>query len=245
MVSGGLSPHADTDTSGSIGFRNFLIEMYERGAAQKADAIGIHPYPGVGPGEDYLADVRVYLGKVQNVMDRYGDGARPLWATEFGVSTAGDQAFDPAARAQAVSELLRDVPPHPRDRARDRPPLRRGPGARRPRGRLRGPQQEPEPEARLLRPRDPRRRAGVYRLLERLRALSRAASSAAPQRMSCSETSISVSPKARITCDQDHDPGDDRRRPALVQARDLRAARRAASTASSESIRWIDSSESR
>ena len=74
VVSAGLSPHADTDTGGSIGFRNFLIEMYERGAAQQADAIGIHPYPGVGPGQDYLGDVRVYLGKIQNVMDRYGDG---------------------------------------------------------------------------------------------------------------------------------------------------------------------------
>ena len=106
VVSGGLSPHADTDTSGSIGFRNFLIEMYERGAAQQADAIGIHPYPGVGPGEDYLGDVRIYLGKIQNVMDRYGDGARPLWATEFGASTAGDKAFDPAAAGQVVSNLL-------------------------------------------------------------------------------------------------------------------------------------------
>ena len=72
--------------------------MYERGAAQKADAIGIHPYPGVGPGDDYLGDVRVYLGKVQNVMDRYGDGSRPLWATEFGASTAGDQRLQPARR---------------------------------------------------------------------------------------------------------------------------------------------------
>ncbi len=106
VVSAGLSPHADTDTSGSMGFRDFLIEMYERGAAQKADAIGIHPYPGVGPGEDYQTDVRVYLGKVQNVMDRYGDGARPLWATEFGVSTGGDQAFSPEGAGEAVSNLL-------------------------------------------------------------------------------------------------------------------------------------------
>ena len=106
VVSAGLSPHADTDTSGSMGFRDFLIQMYERGAATKADAIGIHPYPGVGPGEDYLTDVRVYLGKVQNVMDRYNDGSRPLWATEFGVSTAGDQAFSPDAAGTAVGELL-------------------------------------------------------------------------------------------------------------------------------------------
>lgn len=105
VVSAGLSPHADTDTSGSMGFRDFLIQMYQRGAASHVDAIGIHPYPGVGPGDDYLGDVRVYLGKVQNVMDRYGDGARPLWATEFGVSTAGDKPFSPQAAGQAVSEL--------------------------------------------------------------------------------------------------------------------------------------------
>ena len=110
VVSAGLSPHADTDTSGSMGFRNFLIEMYERGAAQKADAIGIHPYPGVGPGQDYLGDVRVYLGKIQNVMDRYDDGQSPLWATEFGASTTGERAFDPQTAGRAVSELLEMFP---------------------------------------------------------------------------------------------------------------------------------------
>ena len=110
VISGGLSPHADTDTSGAIGFRDFLIELYERGAEQHADVVGIHPYPGVGPGEDYLGDVRVYLGKIQNVMDRYGDSAKPLWATEFGVSTAGDKAFDPTLAGQAVGELLEMFP---------------------------------------------------------------------------------------------------------------------------------------
>ena len=146
VVSAGLSPHADTDTSGSIGFRDFLIEMYKRGAAQNADAIGIHPYPGVGPGDDYLGDVRVYLGKIQNVMDRYGDGARPLWATEFGASTAGDQRLRPGPGGAGDHRAARDVPPDPRDRARDRPPLRRGAGARRARGRVRRAQQEPEPK---------------------------------------------------------------------------------------------------
>ena len=106
VVSAGLSPHADTDTSGSIGFRNFLIDMYERGAIQHVDAIGIHPYPGVGPTEDYMGDVRVYLGKVQNVMDRYHDSQRPLWATEFGVSTTGDHAFSPTGAGEAVANLL-------------------------------------------------------------------------------------------------------------------------------------------
>jgi hypothetical protein len=105
VVSGGLSPHSDNETSGAIGYRNFMIEMYERGAFQYADAIGIHPYPGVGPGEDYIADVRIQFGKIQNVMQRYGDSARPLWATEFGVSTSGPHAFAPAHQGSALIEL--------------------------------------------------------------------------------------------------------------------------------------------
>ena len=104
VISGGLSPHADSDKE-AIGFRNFLLELYERGAAQKADAIGVHPYPGVGPGEDYLGDVRVYLGKIDNAMSRYGDQATPMWATEYGVSTAGPTAFAAQHQGQALAEL--------------------------------------------------------------------------------------------------------------------------------------------
>ncbi len=104
VVSGGLSPHADSDKS-AIGFSNYLDDLYKRGAIQKADAIGIHPYPGVGPSQDYFSDVRVYLGKVQNVMQAHGDGSRPLWATEFGVSTTGDKAFAPSAQGDALVQL--------------------------------------------------------------------------------------------------------------------------------------------
>ncbi len=46
VVSAGLSPHADTDTSGSIGFRDFLIKMYERGAAQRGRRDRHPPLPG-------------------------------------------------------------------------------------------------------------------------------------------------------------------------------------------------------
>jgi hypothetical protein len=104
VVSAGLSPHGDTDQK-AIGYGNFIERLYELGAAQEADAIGLHPYPGVGPGGDYVADVRVHLGKVQEVMERFGDAATPLWVTEFGVSTGGDRAFDPAAQGRALVEL--------------------------------------------------------------------------------------------------------------------------------------------
>ena len=106
VVSAGLSPHSDNDTSGSIGFRDFLISMYENGAMDDVDAIGIHPYPGVGPSEDYVGDVRVYLGKVQNVLARYNASSTPLWATEFGASTAGDIPFSEDQQAKALTDLL-------------------------------------------------------------------------------------------------------------------------------------------
>jgi polysaccharide biosynthesis protein PslG len=104
VITGGLSPHSDSDQN-AVGFRNFLISLYEDGAAQKADAIGVHPYPGVGPNADYLADVRVYLGKIQNVMGRYGDAQKPMWVTEYGVSTAGPDAFSEQGQADALVAL--------------------------------------------------------------------------------------------------------------------------------------------
>ena len=39
------------------------------------------------------------------MIERYGDAAKPLWATEFGVSTTGPVAFDPAAQGRALTEL--------------------------------------------------------------------------------------------------------------------------------------------
>jgi len=104
VISGGVSPHADTDQN-AIGFSNYLERLYALGAAQQADAIGVHPYPGVGPAQDYIGDVRVFLGKIQRVMARAGDAATPMWATEFGVSTAGPHAFEPGHQGRALGEL--------------------------------------------------------------------------------------------------------------------------------------------
>ena len=74
------------------------------------------PTPGVGPGEDYIADVRVYLGKMQNVMRAsHGDADRPMWATEFGVSTTGDARVRPRPSGQRPGRALRA--PAPRARA--------------------------------------------------------------------------------------------------------------------------------
>jgi hypothetical protein len=79
--------------------------MFDSGSVSSADAIGIHPYPGVGPDEDYVADVRVYLGKIQNVLQRYNATSVPLWATEFGASTTGEHPFTEDQQAKALTDL--------------------------------------------------------------------------------------------------------------------------------------------
>ncbi len=49
--------------------------------------------------------MRVYLGKVQNVMQRYNASSMPLWATEFGASTTGDNSFTEDQQAKALTDL--------------------------------------------------------------------------------------------------------------------------------------------
>ena len=105
VATGGLSPHADSDKN-AVGFSNFVAALYANGAAQKADAIGIHPYASVGPNEDYIADVRVYLGKIQGAMRAAGDATTPMWATEFGISTTGPHAFPGELQAQALTDVF-------------------------------------------------------------------------------------------------------------------------------------------
>lgn len=104
VISAGLAPLGDSG-AGMTAYASYLERLYELGAVQRADALGVHPYPGTGPEEDYVGEVRVHLGKVQEVMARFADSARPLWVTEFGVSTGGTRAFDPAAQGRALVEL--------------------------------------------------------------------------------------------------------------------------------------------
>ena len=128
VVSAGLSPHSDNDTSGSIGFRDFLISMFENGAAQKADAIGIHPYPGVGP--------RRRLRRRRAGLPRQ-DPERPAPLQRLLDAALGDRVrrlddrrhrLQRGSAGEGADRALRHVPPRQWHPAGDRPPLRREPG---------------------------------------------------------------------------------------------------------------------
>ncbi len=72
----------------------FLRKLYEAGARPYFDAVGVHPYTGVDPDECWNENDRKSvwafcgLEEVHATMASHGDGAKPVWATEFGWTTA-------------------------------------------------------------------------------------------------------------------------------------------------------------
>jgi hypothetical protein len=70
-----------------------------RGARRAFEAAALHPYTVTISGLAYS------VGSVRRVMAQAGDGAKPLFVTELGVSSAGGSSFDLGLQGQA--EFLR------------------------------------------------------------------------------------------------------------------------------------------
>jgi hypothetical protein len=111
VISGGLAPR---EISGSLGmaYVEFVQGMYDAGAKGYMDGIGIHPYPIAGgwdgtPQRFDPARSEQILGKVRAVRNAAGDGATPLWVTEFGVSTTDDPGLPPGVtEPEQASDLV-------------------------------------------------------------------------------------------------------------------------------------------
>ena len=79
VVSAGLA------TGGHYDDLAFIREMYRAGAKPYFDALGSHPYGGSGPPDQKQGPVYFRRAEEQRqVMLEFGDGAKPIWATEFG-----------------------------------------------------------------------------------------------------------------------------------------------------------------
>ncbi|HYU59247.1 MAG TPA: hypothetical protein VEK39_00675 [Solirubrobacterales bacterium] len=105
VVSAGLSPHIH-DESDAMAYESFLRQAYQTGGPQLADAIGTHPYPNRRYTEDYLGNIRVNLFRYFRVMSEFGDGDKPMWVTETGVSNEGDdEQFDLDQQADALAKI--------------------------------------------------------------------------------------------------------------------------------------------
>jgi hypothetical protein len=85
VVSGAPSPGGDYDDL------KFLEAIYANGAKGLMDAVGSHPYGGPWPydhptGIDEAGNGWPYFRKAEAqraIMEKYGDAATPIWATEF------------------------------------------------------------------------------------------------------------------------------------------------------------------
>ena len=88
-------------------YDEFLRAIYEQGAKDFSDGIGHHAYPGGGPTSDYEAGVRGQIADLKDVMLDFGDEDKPIWITEYGVSTTGPAPYTEAQQATALVKLYR------------------------------------------------------------------------------------------------------------------------------------------
>src|SRR4051794_40079476 len=106
VIAGGLAPVlSDVRTPGQVGLRPFLQGMYDHGARGYLDGISVHPYPDGTDLAKSFAAVRL----VKEVRDANGDDV-PLWATEFGLTTARTSPIDQAQTIAALYRALRADP---------------------------------------------------------------------------------------------------------------------------------------
>jgi hypothetical protein len=104
VVTGGLASSYTDDSSG-LSTQTFLNKLYEHGAAQEADAVGIHVYPHKPYNEDYIGSVRIRLGQELAIMQRHGAAGQPMWITETGISTAGQDHYTQPQQANALVRI--------------------------------------------------------------------------------------------------------------------------------------------
>jgi hypothetical protein len=113
VISGALTPTGVNDGDIAIDDRLYLEQMYQAGLARYCDAVGAHPSGYNNPPD---ADWRTYsdpaapsfkghpsfffrgtMESYRNIMVKYGDGGKRIWATEFGWATVENLGAGPAA----------------------------------------------------------------------------------------------------------------------------------------------------
>jgi polysaccharide biosynthesis protein PslG len=112
VVSAALAP-TNEQSPNALDDRIFLRQMYDAGAGPYFDVLGAHPYGFAYPPDDPPgAHDSLNLARVEDlraIMVEYGDGAKPVWATEFGwtVEATDDRAWQVVTPQQQADYLVR------------------------------------------------------------------------------------------------------------------------------------------
>ncbi|MFP3895502.1 MAG: hypothetical protein ACLFV5_01515 [Anaerolineales bacterium] len=108
VVSGGLTPTGDVGDI-AIADRRYLEQMYWAGLTHYCDAVGAHPSGYNNPPDaTYSGDpttpnfkghpsffFRNTMEDYRNIMNRYGDGHKRIWPTEFGWASVDGLGVEP------------------------------------------------------------------------------------------------------------------------------------------------------
>jgi len=94
-----VSPNTLVVTSSLWGSpEGYLEDLYTMGAGGYFDVVNFHYYPGkTSPAVNYTW----WISHLRKVMEKYGDGSKPIWLTEFAWTTTDENRIDGAAIRQA------------------------------------------------------------------------------------------------------------------------------------------------
>jgi hypothetical protein len=110
VMTAGLSQVGDGP--GQVPVSAFINDVYQEIGRSDFDAVGAHPYTApetpLLQGANNWARTWWALGGLRAVMTRYGDADKPIWATEFGAATFGDDTLRRVSEARQA-ELLRSA----------------------------------------------------------------------------------------------------------------------------------------
>lgn len=103
VITGGLTRGPDIPDGSRVSQASFVEALYQNGTAQIADAIAVHPYsfPWL-PIDDGPRGSFADLPELHALMQRWGDGDKKIWITEFGAPT-GSAPGAMSDRGQAAS----------------------------------------------------------------------------------------------------------------------------------------------
>jgi polysaccharide biosynthesis protein PslG len=101
----GMSP-GTADEPGKTPWPDYLRAVLASEAAADADAIALHPYSALVPGTDPRTTVREIYEETERIVADAGLAEMPLWATEAGLTTAGQNAVSPEEQARGLVEIV-------------------------------------------------------------------------------------------------------------------------------------------
>ncbi len=96
---------APTDWTGGTNQATFLTDAYSGGAQGQFDAMAWHPYTG-SDAPSVSPHMNGDVAQLNSIMASHGDGAKKIWATEYGAPTGGPNSVTEAAQSTMVTNSL-------------------------------------------------------------------------------------------------------------------------------------------